>query len=81
MRNNSSLLTGITSNSGSSGSSDEQVEQIGSNTVDKPTSGLQMVTCGADVDVEDDLDVDVMIDEGDLDNGGGDNVSNRNSET
>ena len=49
------------------------------NTVNKPTSGLQMVTCGADIDVEDDLDVDVMIDEGDSDNDDK-NISDKNSE-
>ena len=44
-----------------------------------------MVTCGADIDVEDDLDVDVMIDEGDLDNDDTDNndnnINDKNSET
>lgn len=41
-----------------------------------------MVTCGADIDVEDDLDVDVMIDEGDLDNGDTNkNINDENSET
>ena len=41
-----------------------------------------MVTCGADIDVEDDLDVDVMIDEGDSDNGDTNkNISGKNSET
>ena len=35
-----------------------------------------MVKCGADIDVEDDLNVDVMIDEGDSDNDDTDNNDN-----